>query len=235
MQYLSLFLLVVLLFTGCSQREVEVEKPVTPEKPVVIEKPIKGLISEAVMQKAQRKYGPRARIRYEMYNAKIRKLQNSTTEVKLEEINNFFNKIPYFTDMKVWGKKEYWATPLEFLAKAKGDCEDYVIAKYFSLLNLGVAYEKLYFSYVRSIHYTRPHMVLSYFETPRSIPLVLDSINYKISPANKRKDLTPVYNYNGESLYRVQNEGRNGYKVKNRKKVDDKWQKLLDDIQMNKL
>ncbi|MFT5660690.1 MAG: putative transglutaminase-like cysteine proteinase [Sulfurimonas sp.] len=232
MQYLSLFLLVVLLFTGCSQHKVEIEKVA---KPVVVEKPIKGIISEAVIQKAQRKYGKNARTRYEMYNAKIRKLQNSTTEVKLEEINNFFNKIPYFTDMKVWGKKDYWATPLEFLAKAKGDCEDYVIAKYFSLRNLGVAYEKLYFSYVKSTHYTRPHMVLSYFETPHSIPLVLDSINYKIFPANKRKDLIPIYNYNGESLYRVKNEGRNGPKVKNRKKVDDKWQKLLDDIQMNKL
>ena len=79
----------------------------------------------------------------------------SERTLEIQEINNFFNKIPYLDDIKVWGEKEYWATPLEFLAKAKGDCEDYVIAKYFSLGNLGIAYEKLYFSYVKSKDYTR--------------------------------------------------------------------------------
>ena len=44
-----------------------------------------------------------------------------------------------------------------------------------------------------------------------------------------------MYNYNGESLHRAKKKGQSGHKVKNRKKVDDKWQRLLDDIQMNKL
>ena len=231
LQYLSLFFLTVLLFTGCSQRTVTMQEM---QKPVIVE-PIKGLIFEDVMQKAEKKYGQSARTRYEMYNAKISTLQNATTQIKLQEINNFFNKIPYVDDIKVWGETEYWATPLEFLAKAKGDCEDYVIAKYFSLVNLGIAYEKLYFTYVKSTQYTRPHMVISYFETPHSIPLVLDSINYKIFSADKRSDLIPVYNYNGESLYHAQEKGQHGQKAKNRKTVDEKWQRLLDGIAMNKL
>ena len=35
-----------------------------------------------------------------------------------------------------WGQKDYWATPLEFMAKF-GDCEDYAIAKFMSLRRLG--------------------------------------------------------------------------------------------------
>ena len=229
MKYLSLFLLLVLVFTGCSQHKVEVEKE------AITEKPLPGIISESVIQKAENKYGKNVRKRYERFNTKIRELQNTTTEVKLEEINSFFNKIPHVKDVEIWDKSDYWATPLEFLAKAKGDCEDYVIAKYFSLINLGVESKKLYFAYVKSTQFTSPHMVLSYFEKPYSVPLVLDNINLKIFPADKRQDLVPVYNYNGDSLYRAKKKGQNAYKIENKKAIDDKWQRLLDDIEKNKL
>ena len=79
--------------------------------------------------------------------------------------------------------------------------------------NISVESEKLYFSYVKSTQFTRTHIVLSYFKTPTSIPLILDSINFKIFPADKRKDLIPVYNFNGESLYHARQKGQNGQKV----------------------
>ena len=81
-------------------------------------------------------------------------------------------------------------------------------------------------------------MVLSYFKTPYSIPLILDSINFKIFPADKRKDLTPIYNFNGESLYHTSRYGQNGQKVKNvikNKRVHRMWDKLISDINKNKL
>ena len=81
-------------------------------------------------------------------------------------------------------------------------------------------------------------MVLSYFKTPYSIPLILDSENFKIFPADKRKDLTPIYNFSGESLYYVKKEGQNGQKVKNIKyneRVHKQWDKLIKDIKRNKL
>ena len=40
-------------------------------------------------------------------------------------------------------KKDYWATPIEFMGTGAGDCEDYAIAKYFSLINLGIPEDKL--------------------------------------------------------------------------------------------
>lgn len=232
MKYMPLFLLFILILTGCSQKEVE------EKKPVQIEKPVPGTIPESIIQKAQKKYGKHARNRYEAYNTKLRELQSSSNAVKLQEINNFFNDVPYVEDITAWSKKDYWATPLEFLGKDKGDCEDYVIAKYFSLVDLGVESKKLYFAYVKSTKFTRSHMVLSYFETPYSIPLVLDSINYKIFPADKRKDLIPVYNFNGETLYRARKKGQNGRKVTNHihsKKVHRQWDQLIKDIKNNKL
>ena len=216
-----------------------VEKKIIYEKPLPVERVIPaiipGIIPETIIQKAEKKYGIYARKRYEVFNAKLRELQNSSTEVKLEEINNFFNDVPYGEDIDVWGQRDYWATPLEFLGKDKGDCEDYVIAKYFALRNLGIESEKLYFTYVKSLQYKRTHIVLSYFETPSSIPLILDSINFKIFPADKRKDLIPIYNFNGESLYHANQKGQNGQKIINNGRVHKRWDRLINDIKSNKL
>ena len=44
-------------------------------------------------------------------------------------------------------------------------------------------------------------MVLAYYETPTSVPLVLDNINRRILPANKRRDLSPIYSFNGHGLW----------------------------------
>ena len=143
---------------------------------------------------------------------------------KLEAVNRFYNGVRYMSDKKVYGKKDYWATPWQFLGKDKGDCEDYVISKYFALIYLGVDSKKLFFTYVKSSKFKAAHMVLTYFETPRSEPLILDNNNHKIFPASKRKDLTPIYNFNGESLYRANKSGT-GKKVKS-KKAHKKWDKL---------
>jgi len=231
---MPLSFLLILILTGCSKHAVE--KKIIYDKPIplkeTISETIPGIIPETIIQKAEKKYGMYVRNRYEAYNAKLRELQNSSTEVKLEEINSFFNNVPYGDDIKIWGQTDYWATPLEFLGKDSGDCEDYVIAKYFSLRNLGVESEKLYFSYVKSIRFKRTHMVLSYFKTPSSMPLILDSVNFKILPADKRDDLIPIYNFNEKSFYSIR---QNGQKVINNEKIHKTWEKLINDIKRNKL
>lgn len=57
---------------------------------------------------------------------------------KITQVNDFFNKhIRYTDDVTLWQKTDYWATPLETLGVRAGDCEDFTIAKYLSLLELG--------------------------------------------------------------------------------------------------
>ena len=57
---------------------------------------------------------------------------------QVRKVNTYFNKWPYRRDRENWGKKEYWASPPEFVKKS-GDCEDYAIAKYYALRELGIS------------------------------------------------------------------------------------------------
>ena len=121
---------------------------------------------------------------------------------KLTLVNDFMNKTPFLADIVHWGKEDYWATPIEFLSTNGGDCEDFSIAKYFTLRALGVPDDKLRITYVKElVRYRQAHMVLLYFSSPDAEPVVLDNINGTILPAFTRTDLLPVYSFNGSILW----------------------------------
>jgi predicted transglutaminase-like cysteine proteinase len=126
----------------------------------------------------------------------------------LKTVNVFFNQFQFIDDIKLWGKNDYWATPIEFIGANGGDCEDFSIAKYFSLLDMGIDEKKLRISYVKAVSLNQYHMVLAYYKTPNAIPLILDNINGKILPANLRPDLLPIYSFNGESLWLSKAKGQ---------------------------
>jgi len=127
---------------------------------------------------------------------------------RLKRVNTFFNRTVTFSDdTQVWGQIDYWATPMETLGRAAGDCEDYAIAKYFTLMELGVAPEKLRLIYVRAKTGTsdnapaQAHMVLAYYAQPDAEPLVLDNLIGDIRPASKRPDLVPVFSFNRDGVF----------------------------------
>ena len=127
---------------------------------------------------------------------------------QLAGVNQFWNRAVVQTeDSLLWSQPDYWATPLESLGRGAGDCEDYVIGKYFSLLRLGVAAENLRLIYVRAriggVGSTQSvaHMVLGHYATPAAEPLVLDSLVDVILPAGQRRDLTPVFSFNAQGVY----------------------------------
>lgn len=131
-------------------------------------------------------------------------MQGMTDRDKLKAVNNFFNgKIKWVEDPVAWGQKDYWATPLETMGNRRGDCEDFAIAKYATLLLAGVPVDKLRITYVKAavggVH--AAHMVLAYYETPGSDPLILDNLIYDIWPGSKRTDLKPVYGFNSQGLW----------------------------------
>ncbi|MEA1918976.1 MAG: transglutaminase-like cysteine peptidase [Campylobacterota bacterium] len=192
-------------------------------------------MSQAILNAIEKKYGPQAKNRFTLLNSSLEALKGKSDFEKLIGVNDFYNNVPYESDLNNWGKKDYWSTPFEFLGRDRGDCEDYVIAKYFALRYLGVDSKKLYFSYVKSLKYKQAHMVLTYFKTPKSIPLVLDNYNPKIFPATKRRDLIPVYNFNGDSLFLANKKGAQGKKIKKTNKTHKKWDMLIHNIKRNKL
>jgi predicted transglutaminase-like cysteine proteinase len=130
------------------------------------------------------------------------------TEVKLVKVNEFFNRrIAFADDLGVWGKSDFWATPFETMTKGKGDCEDFVIAKYFSLLDMNVPDTQLRLIYVRarlggpSSALQQAHMVLAYYPTPDADPMILDNLITDIRPAARRTDLAPVFSFNRQGVF----------------------------------
>ncbi len=135
-------------------------------------------------------------------------LQSAPDIEKLKKINAYFNqKIEFGEDIDVWGQSDYWATPLESLGRLAGDCEDYSIAKYTFLKTLNIPNEKLRLTYVRAQitqqdrNIVLAHMVLSYYATPQSEPLILDSLVPEIMPSSSRRDLTPIFSFNDKGLW----------------------------------
>jgi predicted transglutaminase-like cysteine proteinase len=120
----------------------------------------------------------------------------------LQRVNQFFNReLRYVEDTELWGMDDYWATPVQSLWKGAGDCEDFAIAKYFSLRQRGMPAEKLLITYVKVLNPERAHMVLTYYPDAEGEPLVLDSLIDTIEPADGRPDLLPVYAFNGEGVW----------------------------------
>jgi predicted transglutaminase-like cysteine proteinase len=167
-------------------------------------------ISEALLSQIESHYNRFARQRVEDWRALIENPANHalSENEKLELVNQFFNgNVMFMDDIALWKQKDYWATPLEMLSIGAGDCEDYSIAKYFTLKELGVDEEKLRITYVKATEINQAHMVLTYFETKRSVPLVLDNLIIDIKPASQRRDLVPVYSFNGAGLWLAKARG----------------------------
>lgn len=163
--------------------------------------------SDLFLSKIEKKYGDYAKRRVIAWRKLSSEFKNANEPAKLEAVNRFFNLLDFRTDQEVWGKSDYWATPLEFVVMGAGDCEDFTIAKYFTLLDLGVPDEKLLITYVKAVNLNQAHMVLTYYASPDSIPLVLDNLNKEILPADQRKDLIPVYSFNGKGLWQAKQIG----------------------------
>ncbi len=164
--------------------------------------------SAELILKVKAKYGEEASDRILSWQAFIKSTQSLSEQEKLTRVNDFFNQnIEFLDDAYLWGMNDYWATPLEVLAKGAGDCEDYSIAKYFTLRELGVPDNKMRITYVKAIELNQAHMVLTFFETPHSVPLVLDNLNPQIKSASKRRDLLPVYSFNGSGLWLAKSRG----------------------------
>ncbi len=163
--------------------------------------------SEKFLADIENAYGDYARKRLQGWQTMLEENQGQSDLESLEAVILFFNLLQFKSDISHWALNDYWATPIEFLVSGAGDCEDFSIAKYFSLLELGVPDEKLLITYVKAIDINQAHMVLTYYESPQSVPLVLDNLVGEILPASKRDDLVPVYSFNGSGLWQAKQRG----------------------------
>ncbi|PCH54280.1 MAG: sulfate adenylyltransferase [Flavobacteriaceae bacterium] len=166
--------------------------------------------SAEFLHNIESKFGSAAKQRVSDWQALIKSEQaehNSEWSL-IHTVNSFFNRMQFVSDKRHWNKEDYWATPVEFLTTNGGDCEDFSIAKYFTLLEIGVPDERLRITYVKAIRLNQAHMVLAYYETPESEPLILDNLTSRIQVASRRRDLLPVYSFNGSHLWMAKERGQ---------------------------
>lgn len=132
---------------------------------------------------------------------------SAPTAQKLARVNDFFNRrIQADDDQRVWSRADYWATPGELLGKGRGDSEDFVIAKYFTLLALNIPPEQLRLVYVKARGETKTggnlvHMVLAHYDSPGRDPTILDNRTNDLLPAARRPDLQPVFSFNSLGVW----------------------------------
>lgn len=178
---------------------------------------------------AEQRFGPSAGLLAEEWRSLIHKGNTLPIASQLRMSNDFFNeRIAWQTDEQVYGLEDYWATPLETIGHKAADCEDFSIAKYVTLLLLGVPKDALRLVYVKATlpgGAAQAHMVLAWYETPGAVPLILDNINHAVLPATARADLKPVFSFNTDTLW-VGGSPQTGRS--NPQARISRWQKVLE-------
>ncbi|MGF1594630.1 MAG: transglutaminase-like cysteine peptidase [Kiloniellaceae bacterium] len=111
----------------------------------------------------------------------------------LKTVNGYFNRWPYKVDLEVYGVSEFWATPMEFM-KRSGDCEDYAIAKFFLLRDLGYRNDQLRIVILMDRIRRIGHAVLAVYALGDI--LILDSLTDLIFSHKKYQHYQPQYSMN---------------------------------------
>ena len=180
------------------------------------------------------RFGKQALQNFNAWQSLMQSSSNASADEKLKRINEFVNRrIAWGEDKDIWGQADYWATPIETLGKGAGDCEDFAILKYYSLIDLGIPTTKLRLVYVKAqnINFTdsgpQAHMVVAYYDSPDAEPMILDSLITEIRPASRRPDLQPVFSFNTEGIY----AGSGGRAERSVNARLSRWQSLMQRAQ----
>ena len=119
---------------------------------------------------------------------------------KLEEANRAVNMaIRYVSDHTQHGEADRWSAPLASFATAKGDCEDYAIAKYAVLREAGVARENLQLVLVRDRAVRQDHAVLAARLDDRW--LILDNRQSLLIEDSNASSFTPLFAINHDGVH----------------------------------
>ena len=182
-------------------------------------------VSNRLLNNIEQEHDGYARERIIIWEKLILQNKHADNLEKLRVVNDFFNKMNFANDIDLWGEEDYWATPLQMLTSNGGDCEDYSIAKYFTLRKMGIPAERMRLTYVKALKLNQAHMVLTYYPAPDAEPLILDNLVTDIQTASNRKDLVRVYSFNGTDLWLAKERG--GDKLIGRSGRLSRWQEVI--------
>ena len=158
-------------------------------------------ISKKVVQETEKVYGSDAAVRIVAWSDLVKNSRNKPITEKLSLTNNFFNRVPIKSEKEL-SDHIRWSTPYEMLTRNAGSHADHVIAKYITLEAMGVSIDQMKITHVHSMRSSDlSYMVLTYQSEPGIMPLVLDTMDGEIKPANERTDLFPEHSLNDDGLW----------------------------------
>ena len=149
--------------------------------------------SDSLYAQFAKEYGETAANRMRYFYDIVQTNRSNPILEKLEIANSTLNQLEWVSDQDAWNVEDYWATPVELIAKAGGDCEDMAIAKFVMLRMMGVSARNLYLGYGKLITRNESHMVLVWSNDERTDVRVLDNFDKEVKPAKERMDLQAIY------------------------------------------
>ena len=141
-------------------------------------------------------HSPKCRV--QEWQAFLATLSDKPKTEQVEAVNRFMNKHAYIEDMPNYGVPDYWATPREFLTK-DGDCEDYAIAKYMSLRQLGFSDSQLRIVVLQDLNLNVAHAVLVVYLDGKT--LLLDNQIKQVVDTEKVRHYRPLFSINERSWW----------------------------------
>lgn len=120
-------------------------------------------------------------------------IQGQDRKTQLKRVNDFVNRFAYRSDESNWDRPDYWAPPAEFF-NAGGDCEDFAIAKFFSLKLLGIPTEDMRIVVLRDDKRQTNHAVLTVEYEGET--LMLDSVEPSVMPWREASHYRPYFSVN---------------------------------------
>ena len=137
------------------------------------------------------------------YSLTMRRLKKFPRRKQLVHVNRYLNQLLQKPDSLNQDISDYWETPKEFLCIGFGDCEDYAIIKYFTLIKLGFPKNRLFLTTVYVKSSGTYHMVVSYFEYFLKPPLILDNLSFRILNTKERDDLVIGKFINHQGVFKL--------------------------------
>jgi predicted transglutaminase-like cysteine proteinase len=142
--------------------------------------------------------GATLKCRTEEWKEFIASLKGKDRMTQLDAVNRYINRSPYVTDLENWGVNDYWETLGEFIAK-DGDCEDYAIAKYYSLKALGFDISEMRIVILEDENLHVPHAVLAVFSGSQTF--ILDNQIPEVVRDTSIVHYRPIYSINEQAWW----------------------------------
>jgi predicted transglutaminase-like cysteine proteinase len=113
---------------------------------------------------------------------------------RLEAVNRYVNRrVRFVDDDRQYGRADVWASAGDTLARGRGDCEDYAIAKYQMLRRAGIAPRDLYLVIVRDLVTRGDHAVLVVRAAGHMF--VLDNGTERLLDSESMHDYRPILTF----------------------------------------